>query len=242
MELKEAPFVLFGTSHLLTILVVFTVAVGLPLWARRSLGERGVHRLGISLAGFLVAHELYKGWLFQERTGASWRELLPLHLCGIAIWMVALALIGKRFRLYEVVYFWGLGGTLQAVLTPDLPVSYPDPAYLAFFVSHGGIILAILYMTLAYRWRPTWASLGRSMGALVAFALVVGPINALLDTNYLFLCHKPAGESLMDFLGPWPWYLLSLFFLGLLLFTLCYLPFAWMDWRRAREAGGGVRQ
>ena len=43
--------------------------------------------------------------------------------------------------------------------------------------------------------------------------------------------YKPVGPSLLDFLGPWPWYLLSMELIGLVLVVLLYLPFAVRDWR-----------
>jgi uncharacterized membrane protein YwaF len=37
---------------------------------------------------------------------------------------------------------------------------------------------------------------------LAPVALAVWPINAWLGTNYLYLMHKPAVPSLVDYLGP----------------------------------------
>ena len=33
-------------------------------------------------------------------------------------------------------------------------------------------------------------------------------MNRLLGSNYMFTMHKPASASLLDILGPYPWYLL----------------------------------
>ena len=49
-------------------------------------------------------------------------------------------------------------------------------------------------------------------------------------TDYFFLRAKPADPSLLDFLGPWPWYILSTEGVALILFLLIYLPV-----RRSRE-------
>jgi hypothetical integral membrane protein (TIGR02206 family) len=43
--------------------------------------------------------------------------------------------------------------------------------------------------------------------------------------NYGFLRAKPPQASLLDLLGPWPWYILALDALAVVLFTLLYLPF-----------------
>jgi hypothetical integral membrane protein (TIGR02206 family) len=35
-------------------------------------------------------------------------------------------------------------------------------------------------------------------------------INKLVGANYMFLSHKPIHKSLLDVLGPYPWYILSM--------------------------------
>jgi uncharacterized membrane protein YwaF len=51
----------------------------------------------------------------------------------------------------------------------------------------------------------------------------------------MFLKHPPLGGSLIDLLGPWPWYLLSLMGVALVLFVLAYLPYAISDKMKARQ-------
>jgi len=55
--------------------------------------------------------------------------------------------------------------------------------------------------------------------------LVVFGLNMLLGSNYMYLAHKPATASAIDFLGPWPLYLLWLELIALALFLLMALPF-----------------
>ena len=57
------------------------------------------------------------------------------------------------------------------------------------------------------------------------YLIVAMTINKLLGTNFAFAAHPPANPSLIDQLGPWPWYLLSMQGIALVFFYLLTLPF-----------------
>ncbi|WP_373506497.1 hypothetical protein [Thiocapsa sp.] len=78
---------------------------------------------------------------------------------------------------------------------------------------------------MAYRYRPTFTSIFRSLAALLIAVAVIAPINLWMGTNDLFLSSKPEQASLVDFLGHWPWYILSLTGLALVSSLVNYLPF-----------------
>ena len=60
---------------------------------------------------------------------------------------------------------------------------------------------------------------------------VVGGINALIGSNYLFIARKPDTASLLDVLPQWPWYIIHIEAIGLLSMLILYLPFAIRDLR-----------
>jgi uncharacterized membrane protein YwaF len=60
----------------------------------------------------------------------------------------------------------------------------------------------------------------------VAWYAVIAVVNYALGANYAFQCAKPVQASLFDQLGPWPWYNFSTIGLGLVFYSLLYLPFA----------------
>ncbi|GAK52247.1 conserved hypothetical integral membrane protein [Candidatus Moduliflexus flocculans] len=160
--------------------------------------------------------------------------MLPLHLCSALVWTSAIMLLTRSYRLYEFIYFLGIGGATQALLTPDAGIyGFPHYRWFQTFLAHILIVSSVVYMTAVERYRPTWKSLKRAIIALNIYAAFVGVVNALLGSNYLFIARKPDIPTLLDQLAPWPWYILELEVLALIVFVLLYVPFAFYDWKDA---------
>ncbi|MGM0813864.1 MAG: TIGR02206 family membrane protein [Pseudomonadota bacterium] len=234
--MESQSFELFGTSHLATLVVIAAVAVVVPLTVRR-LALRQARTVAYLLAALLLGQEAFDLWRQIDARNLSPAALLPLHLCTLAVYLTAWTLVTRSYRTYEVVYFWGLGGTTQALLTPDLTARFPDPAYLLFFAGHGLVIAGVMYLTITFRLRPRAASIPRVAAITAALAVIIFVINLWLDTNFLYLMAKPAQPSLLDWFGSWPWYLVGLVIVGLISLFVWYLPFLFLDLWRRRRAG-----
>ncbi|WP_207709041.1 YwaF family protein [Heliomicrobium undosum] len=226
------PFVAYSLSHITVLVLIAAVSLGLYFY-RDSMSERFRRRFRYSLAAGLFLQELFmQGWYIA---GGFWSpdSSLPLHLCNVSCLLCGIMLLKGNQTLYEITYFWGLIGAAQALLTPDLgPVAFPHVIFYRFFFAHGAIIVACLYMTFVEKYRPRWRSIGKTVIITNLFMFFVGAVNYLSDGNYMYLRAKPDNPSLLDYLGPWPWYILSLEAVALLLMVLYYLPFAISDWRR----------
>ncbi len=230
--MPSPPFVLFGSVHLAT-LGVLALALAVILAAARRFPEPALTRVSRLFAAVLVAY-LVGAFLTYARQGEPILEALPLHLCD-TLFLTGAWMLWTRARLaFELTWFWAMGGTLHGLATPDLDVGFPDWRYCLFFATHALPILAALWGVFVFRLRPERASIGRAFLGLNVLAAMAALANWALGTNFLYLAGKPAGASLLDYLGPWPWYLLVVEALALVSFTIWYLPFA-----RRRAPGGG---
>jgi hypothetical integral membrane protein (TIGR02206 family) len=232
---RMPPFVRWGPSHLAACLVTIALPLLLAAWARADRTQRRARVIAVIFALVLLAKEIGQGvWVIRD-LGESWTGMLPLHLCDFALFACVIAALARNQLAYELAYFWGLAGTMQGLLTPELQYGFPTLYYWYFFIGHGGIVATVLFLTFAkLGLRPRWRSVLHAYVGVLAYALVVGAINAALKTDYGFLCAKPAGGSLLDVLGPWPWYIGSLTLVALLFFVVLYLPWAIADAARNR--------
>ena len=159
--------------------------------------------------------------------GRDLDNLIPLHLCDIASFLAAFALLTRHRTLAALTYFWGLAGTIQGVLTPALDIGFPHPVAWSFFIHHFAVIAAAIYLPVVDGWRaeaPLWKSPLKAFAWLNGYVAVALTANALLGTNFGFLARKPLNPSLLDHLGPHPGYILALEGIALLLFLLLVLP------------------
>lgn len=145
---------------------------------------------------------------------------LPLHLCDVAALVLAVALWRKNQRCAELGYLWGMSGTTQGLVTPALEFPWQSPEFFAFFAQHGGVPLAGLGLVFGMNIRPLPGALKRVFLCSWLYMALVLSLNSLLSTNYGYLNGKPRVPSLMDHLGPWPCYLVSLQAVGLVFFSL----------------------
>ena len=179
------------------------------------------------LAAVLVVDEV-SWWFFLLGGGQPGSQValsLPLQLCDVAIFIAAAALWTRRQLVVEVTYFWGLAGTIQALLTPDLPQHFPSYPYFQYYIAHGGVVAAALVLVVGLGQRPRRWAVARVAGLTVAYAALVGLVDAVTGADYMYLRSKPPTATLLDVLGPWPWYILSASVIAAFLFAILDAPF-----------------
>ena len=229
-DYQGAPFVLFSAPHLAALLFLFLLNVVLLRF--KGAAENIRCRVGIALGIVLWLDEA--AWHAWNLYHGHWsiQTMLPLHLCSLLIWLSGLMLITRNYRIYEFVYFLGIGGAFQYLMTPDLGIyGFPHFRYFQAFLSHGLLLTSGIYMSVVEGLRPTWKSMLRVAVWSNIYMAVMFPLNVLIGSNYLMINGKPATASLLDLLPPWPIYILYMEAIGIATFLILYLPFLIKDWR-----------
>jgi len=225
----------YGVSHW----VVIGLTIGLPLffWATARGEGRAGYRAGIRY-GLSVL--LFANWIAYEVNRAGVGQLdvahaAPMQLCDWAMFAVIAALVTLRRGVYEVAYFWGLAGTFQAILTPNLKEGFPSPWFISFFVAHCGIVVGVLYLTAVEGLRPRPWSIARALLWSEVYLAAALAVNYFTGANYGFLSHRPFGKSLLDYLSDnHALYVIEMNLLAVAFYLVLYLPFWVRDGVRAR--------
>ena len=215
---------LFETEHIAAVgatgVLAFLAVVG-----ARTLPGRWVVRASRGLALVILVAYAADHAAAAARGDWSTERYLPFNLTDAVTIVCAVALWAPRPLPVELAYFWGLTASLQAVLTPDLGEGFPDLYFWTYFLTHSGAVVAACLLVLGRRLRPRPGAVGRVFLATAAFVSMAALANLATDGNYMFLHEKPASGSLLDLMGPWPWYILAAGALAVAIFALLDAPF-----------------
>jgi hypothetical integral membrane protein (TIGR02206 family) len=236
----EPEFQPYGLPHLTVIFLTIVLPFALAAIVWRTKSRRAEKMIVGMLSAVLVLNYVVYLIFIRSRGTTTWQQMLPMQLCDWGMVVVMVAMWTGNQRWFEVAYFWGIGGTLQAVLTPNLHFGFPDWRFISFFTSHCGIIIGVVFLMLTRRYRPYPMSIVRAFLWSEFYFLVTYITDKLTGFNYGFLLHKPEAFSILSFLSDsHPLYLMEMHGLALLFFLGLYAPFGIYDLlRRGRSTGG----
>lgn len=198
----------FGSAHLGILAAAFVLSCVLLLWARNPRKHRRARRCALAIAATLLLNDaIYFVLGFRAAGGQTFlQEFLPLHLCGMSVYIISFAMITRRQLAFEIAFYWGLIGATQAILTPDIA----DPAYsywsIQFFIRHCGILAGVAFLVSVGKMRPRKHSAWRAWGIMNLWLMVVALANWQFEGNYMYLRRLPdISHPLVKI--PWPWYI-----------------------------------
>jgi hypothetical integral membrane protein (TIGR02206 family) len=115
----EHLFQPYGLPHLVVIFLTITLPFALGAIVRRTKSQRVEHAIVALISAILVLNYVVFLVFVRSHGIVDWQEMLPLQMCDWAMVVVIVAMWTGNQRWFEVAYFWGIVGTLQALLTPN---------------------------------------------------------------------------------------------------------------------------
>lgn len=211
-------FAPFTWMHIVTLVwVLSAIGVSIALGRRWRSGTPAAAprpeleaRLAAAWGGFVIAINLWSilYWNLPKSLGGMFdrAESLPLQLCDLACLLAPLVFLAPRLRWPRaLLFFWGLGLSTQALVTPTVLEGPGHMKYWLFWLVHLAIIGSGAYDLVVRGFRPGVRDLMLAAAATVLYALAMVPINRAWDANYGFIGNRlRATPTLVDRLGPWP--------------------------------------
>lgn len=237
----ENTFVTFGLSHLIAVMVIFTIIALIIINKDKIQSSRYSKWFPYILAGLTLGQEvslnIYRIAVGQWELSTS----LPLQLCGLGVLTTSLILLTKNEKIVQNVFFIMMIGATMALITPGIEyrLGFPHYRYFQFFTSHGLIVINFTYILFVFNFQKNirYRHLLQNFIMLLIIAVILLGINLLVDGNYMYLLAKPGEGTAFDLFGEWPWYIVNIFFFGIpVFFHTFYLPFFIRDYRRRKRA------
>jgi hypothetical integral membrane protein (TIGR02206 family) len=227
-HVQKTKFNTFSPAHFGFIIGLIIIAVLIiVLTKNKTEKQRRIFRYCFAGALFLIeiSHHIWKlaGGIYDITRN------LPIHLCGVIIFLAIIMLINKNQTLYEIVYFLGIGGAMQAIITPDTLYNFPHWIVFQAFLAHGGIVISALYMTFVEDMRPKSAFSLLKIALLAnIYVVAVYFLNVALDANYMLLMGPLENPTLVnllvDIFGKPPAHIIGLELIGAVTVLILYAP------------------
>ena len=99
-------FILFGTTHLLTLSIIFGISLGVPFFLRNKYSLDSLSQFEKVLGCTLILNELMKPFYLIAFGDYKWTNTVPLHACHISSYATGLFLLTRHQRFFDFAYFW----------------------------------------------------------------------------------------------------------------------------------------
>jgi hypothetical integral membrane protein (TIGR02206 family) len=234
-------FKIFDLSHIITLIILFvllSIIVMNANWIRNHPNEKWI-RIGLVIIALSNEIGINVWRIFNGEWDIT--TSLPFHLCGFAIIFSSYVMLSKNEWFFQRVFLMMFVGATMALLTPSYEGMYGFPHYrfIQFFIAHGMILINTFYILIILNHQKNirYKHLYLNMVSFIFIALFVSILDfSPIQANYLYLRSVPGEGTAFDLFGPWPMYLVNIFFIGMpLLFHLFYTPFFIKHFLRRRR-------
>ncbi len=229
MLLQGQPFSSFSMSHLLAMMVCALFGYLVIKKGMNLKTEEEKTRLGLLVSLIPLAAVFYRAFACWQEGHFSIQENLPLHICRVSSLILPFVMLNKNRTAMGILFFWTMGGTLQANITPEIEYNFPHWDYFCYWGLHAILMVCALYLVFVYDLWVGWRDYMNAVLASFAFVVAIYLINILIGSNYGYVVSKPNASTLLDYFGPWPIYVGVVLLLMFVVYFLVLLPFLIMD-------------
>lgn len=209
------------SNHLKHTIITIAIIASL-LIIRYRVNKYNFHILDIVL-GFLpifieiifqIQSVLHKEWTLIKT--------LPIEISYLTSFAIPVFLFKPSRKLQSWIFYIGIWSAAAAFLNTIMMGEEPWHMLLRYY-GHHGILLYFGISIYISGYRPTLKDYYNTAKIMLLILLIIGLINKIIGSNYMFTRFKPAGMNLTLLMADWPYYFIIIVSIGLVFCYLLYL-------------------
>lgn len=216
---SDIAFELFGKAHLWTVLIMLLVNIGMIYLSKRYKVISDFYKKYLILS-LILLDLLYRLWGLLGPN--NYVITLTVHISSASVILAVIMLLKFNQKIFDVLFYWGLIIVPQAIITPGTPFGFPHLRFFQILLIHFNVLFSVVYLLSVEKRKITRYSFKRAVIVTHLYVVFIFIVNTVFSTNYMFISQKPSVSSLIDYLGPWPYYLIAMDVIMILLFAIAY--------------------
>ena len=163
---------------------------------------------------FQIQSVLNKEWMFIKT--------LPLEISYLTIFAIPIYLYMPSRILQSWIYYIGIWSAAAAFLNTIMMGAEPWHVLLRYYGHHGTLLYFGISIYIS-GYRPTLNDYYNTAKIMLLIIFIIGLINMIIGSNYMFTRFKPTGMNLTLLMADWPYYFIIIVSIGLVFCYLLYL-------------------
>ena len=202
---------------LITIVVIATLLI-----VRYRVNRYNLNLIDIFLGFLPIIIELI--FQIQSVLNKEWMliKTLPLEISYLTIFAIPIYLYMPSRILQSWIYYIGIWSAAAAFLNTIMMGAEPWHVLLRYYGHHGTLLYFGISIYIS-GYRPTLKDYYDTAKIMLLIIFIIGLINMIIGSNYMFTRFKPPGMNLTLLMADWPYYFIIIVSIGLVFCYLLYL-------------------
>ena len=209
------------SNHLHHTLITI-VAIATLLIVRYRVNRYNLNLIDIFLGFLPIIIELI--FQIQSVLNKEWIliKTLPLEISYLTSFAIPIYLYIPSRILQSWIYYIGIWSAAAAFLNTIMMGAEPWHVLLRYYGHHGTLLYFGISIYIS-GYRPTLKDYYNTAKIMLLIIFIIGLINMIIGSNYMFTRFKPAGMNLTLLMADWPYYFIIIVSIGLVFCYLLYL-------------------
>jgi len=202
---------------LITIVVIATLLI-----VRYRVNRYNLNFIDIFLGFLPIIIELI--FQIQSMLNKEWMliKTLPLEISYLTSFAIPIYLYKPSRILQSWIYYIGIWSAAAAFLNTIMMGAEPWHVLLRYYGHHGTLLYFGISIYIS-GYRPTLKDYYNTAKIMLLIIFIIGLINKIIGSNYMFTRFKPPGMNLTLLMADWPYYFIIIVSIGLVFCYLLYL-------------------